>query len=165
MCDTVRMSHFNTRDRKVLERRRMRAARLFDAGVSQYAVAKRLGVSTAAANQWHHAWEERGADGLKTKGPPGFDPAYDAAKRKKLRTLVLSSPRSHGYDTDFWTIERIRTVARTKFKVRLRQTQTWRTLVRCGFSCQKPERRAKERDENAIRYWRTVTFPRLKKMG
>jgi transposase len=32
-----------------------------------------------------------------------------------------------------------------------------------GFSCQRPERRAIERDEKAIRQWKRVQWPELKK--
>jgi transposase len=32
-----------------------------------------------------------------------------------------------------------------------------------GFSCQRPERRAIERDEQAIRQWKRVQWPELKK--
>jgi transposase len=32
-----------------------------------------------------------------------------------------------------------------------------------GFSCQQPERRAIERDEQAIRRWKRVEWPEIKK--
>jgi hypothetical protein len=38
-----------------------------------------------------------------------------------------------------------------------------RLLARMGWSCQKPERRAAERDEAAIRRWRDERFPEAKK--
>ncbi len=39
----------------------------------------------------------------------------------------------------------------------------WRLLGASGFSCQRPERRAVERDEKAIRRWQRVEWPALKK--
>jgi hypothetical protein len=32
-----------------------------------------------------------------------------------------------------------------------------------GWSCQKPEKRARERDEEAIAGWRQMDWPRIKK--
>lgn len=43
------------------------------------------------------------------------------------------------------------------------QTQIWRILRALGFSVQKPERRAIERDEEAVRQWKQRTWPALKK--
>lgn len=153
------------RDHKALERRRMAAGKLFGKGVSQYGVAKHFKVSTAAANQWHTAWKAKGEDGLVSKGNPGFASVYSKEKKQNLKRLILEGPKKCGYDTDFWTVERIAAVARAKLGVKLQITQTWRTVISLGFSCQKPERRAKERDERAIREWRIGIFPRLKKMG
>jgi transposase len=45
------------------------------------------------------------------------------------------------------------------------QTQIWRILGSLGFSPQKPERRAIERDEQAVQTWRRKTWPKLKKPG
>jgi len=39
----------------------------------------------------------------------------------------------------------------------------WHVLRRMGWTCQKPERRARERDEEAIAVWRQVDWPRMKK--
>jgi transposase len=47
--------------------------------------------------------------------------------------------------------------------VRFGQTQVWRILGSLGFSAQKPERRAIERNEEAVRSWQRRTWPALKK--
>jgi transposase len=49
------------------------------------------------------------------------------------------------------------------FGVKFGQTQIWRILGGLGFSVQKPERRAIERDEDAVQTWKRSTWPRLKK--
>lgn len=153
------------RDRKALEERRLMAGRLFTKGVSQYVVAKRLKVSTAAANQWFKMWNKKGEDGLLSKGHPGFASAYTKEKRRELKYMILEGPKRHGYDTDFWTVERIADMARSKLRINLQLSQTWRTIIGLGFSCQKPKRRSRERNESSIKNWKLNTFPRLKKMG
>src|SRR3989344_8329883 len=150
-----------TRDRKDLERRRRRAGQMFGNGRSQYAVAKHFNVSTAAANQWHTAWQADKKDGLKSKGHPGFPSAYTPEKKKKLKRIILAGPAAHGYATDFWTVDRIRTVARKKLGITLALKRTWQTVFDLGFSVQKPDRKAKERNEKAITDWKIKTFPSL----
>jgi len=41
----------------------VRAAELFARGESQAAVARALGVTTAAANHWYQAWQAKGRKG------------------------------------------------------------------------------------------------------
>ena len=57
-----------------MEARRLQAAQLFARGVSQAAVARQLGVTTAAVNHWHQAWRAKGRTGLKAAGRAGRKP-------------------------------------------------------------------------------------------
>jgi transposase len=153
------------RDRIKLERRRLQAGRMFEKKKTPYAVAKQFGVSTTAAYKWRDAWEADKKSGLLSKGHPGFPSQYTKDKKKQLKQLVLSKPSDHGYTTDFWTIDRIRAVAKKELGVTLATKQTWQTIIGLGFSVQKPERRAKERNEKTIVNWKLKEFPKLKKMG
>jgi len=153
------------RDRKALEKRRLAAGKLFDQGESQASIAKKHKVSTAAVCKWHTAWEADKRKGLLSKGPTGAEPILNATNRMKLKKEILRGPAKAGYSTDFWTLERIRVLAKKKLKIELGTTSVWRTVIGLGFSVQKPERRARERDEKAITDWKLKTFPRLKKMG
>lgn len=154
-----------TRDRAILERRRKKAGRLFAEGESQASVARRLNVTKAAVCQWHAAWKKEGDEGLASKGHPGFPSKLTTEKKKELRLLILKGPRAEGYATDFWTVDRIRDLARRKLRVALGYTRIWNTIIQLGFSCQKPETRAKMRNERGIADWKLKQFPRLKKMG
>ena len=153
------------RDHKKLERRRLSAGRLFARGITQYAVAKRFCVSTAAVNQWHKAWKKNKKTGLNSKGHPGFSSVLSKEKQRQLKVLIIKGPKHCGYATDFWTIDRIRAMTKKKLKIDLGYTRIWNTVIGLSFSVQKPERRAKERNEKAIADWKWNEFPRLKKMG
>ena len=50
-----------------------------------------------------------------------------------------------------------------EFGVRYSEVHVWRLLGQLGFSHQKPDRRALERDATAIEEWRKRTWPALKK--
>jgi len=47
--------------------------------------------------------------------------------------------------------------------VRFSEVHVWRLLGAMGFSSQKPERRAIERNDEAVLAWKRKTWPALKK--
>lgn len=138
---------------------------MFRKGISQAEVARTLNVTTAAANYWHTSWEKKGIRGLKSKGKTGFISECTPEAKKKLKAAILRGARKYGYDTDLWTLPRIAAVMKKVVGVSFGHTWTWQIVLSLGFTCQKPERRSRERDEGVIAQWRETTFPRLKKMG
>ena len=81
----------------------------------------------------------------------------------KVRSSAKQRPDSFRLQTNLWTLERIAVVIRKKFRVCYHPSQVWRILRQMGYSCQKPERRSRERDEEAIAIWRKSDWPRIKK--
>ena len=76
---------------------------------------------------------------------------------------TLQSPTAHGFGTELWTLKRVGVLIDRLYGVKFGQTQIWRILGALGFSVQKPERRAIERDEDAVQTWKRKTWPGLKK--
>lgn len=146
-----------------LEQRRRQAVALLGEGLSGAQVARVLGVSEAAVSRWKRAYRESGEAGLAAKPHPGGQPRLTAAQRERLSALLLQGPRSHGYRTELWTLARVAEVIARHFGVRYHPCHVWRVLRGLGWSCQKPERRARERDEEAIARWRRETWPHIKK--
>ena len=68
-----------------------------------------------------------------------------------------------GYDTDYWTLARIARLIKRMFKVRYVNSAVWYLMDRLGWSCQKPQRVAVQRNEPEIERWRRYVFPQLKK--
>jgi transposase len=50
-----------------------------------------------------------------------------------------------------------------EFRVRFHRAHVGRLLGRLGWSCQKPERRALERDDEAIARWKRYAWIAIKK--
>ena len=146
-----------------LERQRFRAIALLDAGHRPSQVAKILGVSPAAVSQWKTLCQRAGPEGLKATPHPGPKPKLTAAQRQKLERLLLKGPLAHSYPTDLWTLKRIAEVIEKHFAVHYDPSGVWHVLKALGWSCQKPERRARECDEEAIAGWRRQQWPRIKK--
>jgi transposase len=146
-----------------LERRRRRAVALLDQGRGVREVAGMVGASPAAVTRWRQAYEKRGEAGLCAKAHPGRTPKLSLKQRRKLIRLLKLSPGQHGYRTELWTLKRVAEVIRKHFGVRYDPSGVWHVLRAMDWSCQKPERRARERDEKAIERWRKKDWPRIKK--
>lgn len=160
---TIPSSH-QGRNQKNLERRRFKAAKLFAKGETQAEVARRCGVSREASRIWYQAWKKQGFKGLASK-KPGPKPKLTEIKKEKVRKALLKGPRAFGYSTDFWTLKRIAGVIRKVAKVSHHPGHIWYILRDMGWTCQKPEKKAKERNEKAIKNWLKNTWPRIKKKG
>ena len=82
---------------------------------------------------------------------------------QQLSRILVGKPTDHGFGTELWTLKRVGVLIKRQFGVKFGQTQIWRILGGLGFSVQKPERRAMERDEQAVQTWKRRTWPGLKK--
>jgi len=146
-----------------LEQRRRLAVSLVEQGMRQADAARAVGTSRASVTRWCQAFRRRGEKGLTAKPHPGLRPRLSERDRQRLARLLLAGPRKHGYSTELWTLARVAEVIAIEFGVTYHPSQVWRILRGMGWSCQKPERRARERDEEAVRRWHQHDWPRIKK--
>jgi transposase len=149
------------RDLKGMEARRRRGMRMLQRGVAQADIARTLGVSRQAVS----AWARRLADGpqawrRRALGRPG---ALSAADKRKLAKLLRKGAVANGFPTELWTLARVGQLIAREFGPQYSLVHVMRLLRELGFSCQKPERRAIQRNEQAIADWRTKRWPALKK--
>jgi transposase len=159
--DSLGMS--KKRDHAEMEKRRRKAATLFKMDYSAPEVARRLGVARQVAYRWKNAWAQGGRGALKSKGPAGRKSKLTPAQTAQVTEALLAGPGAQGYKTDLWTLPRVAALIKDLTGVRYHPGHVWRLLGASGFSCQRPERRAVERDPKAIRRWQRVTWPELKK--
>ena len=146
-----------------LEKRRRRAVRLLKSGKSLPTVARQLGASVSSVFRWSQAYERHGRRGLRPKPTPGRPPRLSDVQKRRLVALLTQGPLRAGYTTDLWTLGRIAELIAGEFGIRYHPAHVWRILTALGWSCQKPERRALERDEAAIARWKREDWPRIKK--
>jgi transposase len=150
--------------RAARQARRERAAELFTQGRSQAEVARELDVSRQSVSRWQAGWHAQGTTGLRTRGPTGRRPKVADEQLPTIEHALLQGAQAHGFATDMWTLERIAVVIKGLTGVQLSDPSVWRLLrERLGWSVQRPERRAKERDEQAIQRWVAQEWPRIKK--
>jgi transposase len=147
-----------------MEARRLQGARLLKRNVQQADVARELGVSRQAVSAWAKQLAEvNGAIGKLKAKPLGRPRKLEAEQAGALRAMLLKGALASGFPTELWTIKRVRTVVKREFGLAYSHTGCWRLLRALGFTPQKPERRAIQRDEEAIVQWKKKRWPALKK--
>ena len=147
----------------VLETRRRKALALIKQGLSLNAAARRIGCAASSVMRWVRAFRDGGPQALKVRPASGRPSRLSARRRQGLLKQLLRGPMAHGYPTELWTTQRIAEVIERRYGVRYHRDHVGRLLAQCGWSCQKPERRARERDEQAIARWKRGAWPRVKK--
>jgi transposase len=161
----MKNKHISSLVRKKKERIRIKAAKLFEKNIVQAEVARKFKVTPAAVNYWHKAWKKQSIKGLKSKGRPGFESKLTDEKRILFKKAVLKGPLAFGYQTNLWTLSRLASVMKKVTKVKFSGVWTWNIVRSLGFTCQKPQVKAKQQDKQAIKEWGEKRLPDLKKMG
>lgn len=143
-------------------RRRIAAHSLLEgAGIRE--VARLVGASCSSVKRWKDALDEGGLDALQPKPSLGRRAYLSEADHKQLLDILQQGPLAAGYDTDQWTCPRVGEVIEYQFGVQYHVDHVWRLLHVLGWTCQKPEQRARERNEATIARWRDKDWPRIKK--
>ena len=150
---------------KELERRRQRAGTHFTSGKSEAWVARHFKVSAVAAWKWHGAWKKDKKDGLKSKGRCGAKKKLTKEKLKTIDRLLQKGAEQSGFPSPLWTLARVAELIRKEARVTYHPGHVWKILRSAGWTSQKPVRRARERNEAAIRTWYKEVWPTLQKGG
>jgi transposase len=151
------------RDFDALEKRRFTAIRLFQRGLNQSEVARRVKVARQTVARWVMQFRRSGRAGLKQAGRAGRKPRLNAKDRQRLEKLLLRGPEALGYETPLWTCPRVAHLIQQEFHVRYHEGHVWKLLVSLRWSPQRPIGRARERNEAEIGHWRKKQWPAIKK--
>jgi len=151
------------RDFTAPEERRMEAARLLRAGLSQSEVARRVGVHRQSVSRWARELEESGVRGLRKAKRTGRPPKLSAAQLRDLERALMRGPEAFGFATRLWSARRVRDLIEYRTGVRYHEAHVWRILRKLNWTCQRPVGKALERDEQAIRQWKKYRWPQIKK--
>jgi transposase len=146
-----------------LERRRFRGLALLRQGLSPVEVARRVGVDRRSVRRWKAAVHRQGKHALAARPASGRPPRLQAAERRRLEEDLLRGARAAGFETDLWTCPRVAQWMSRRFHVHYHPDHVCRLLHALGWSPQKPQRRAIERDEKAVRQWMRSTWNAVKK--
>ena len=124
-------------------KKRLRAARMRQKGNGCAEAALAVGV----ARQTVYTWKA----------------LLDEEQLASVRATILQRPTEHGFGAELWTLKGIGTVVERLYCARFSEGHVWRILCSLGFSAQKPQKRAIERNEDAVCSWKRRTWPAPKK--
>ena len=145
------------------EQRRLLAGNLFKKGVSQAEVARQMGVSRQSTSRWYQQFIKEGIAGLRHNGQKGRPSKLTEKQKEQLQVILSKGARKYGFALDLWTLPRIAKVIEKTFGIKYRTTHVWWIMSSLGWSCQRPAKRAIERDEEKIRNWKQAVWPGIKK--
>lgn len=146
-----------------LEQRRLRAVSFLQDGLQPVEIARKVGVDRRSVRRWKASFLKDGPGAIRAKPLSGRPAKLDRKAKKRLEFALLRGARAAGYATDLWTCPRIAQVIHKTFGVRYHVDHIGRLLHSLGWSPQKPQRRAIERDEVAIQRWVKTSWPKVKK--
>ena len=87
-----------------------------------------------------------------------------AVQERQLAGLLKKGARAHGWRDDLWTAARATAVIRRHLKIEYHVEHVRHLLKeRLGWSSQRPEQKARERNEREIRRWKREDLPQIKK--
>lgn len=145
-----------------LESRRRRAIALLNQDYQPVEVARMVDVDRRSVRRWKAAYLKEGKQALKAK-PAGRPQKLQEKAKKALERKLLKGAKIAGFPTDLWTCPRVAQLIDALFGIRYHVDHIGRLLRSMGWSPQKPQRRAVERDEAEIQRWVRHEWPRIKK--
>lgn len=144
--------------------RRVEGVRLLQAGdMNQAQIARDLGVSEATISKWKKVLDESGPSGLEARKASGRPPKMSSVQKEQLIEKLEAGALAAGFATEQWTQARVKKVIEQDFGVSYHRDYISRLLKGLGWSVQKLDPRAIERDEELIRSWLSQDWPRIKK--
>ena len=146
-----------------LHRRRLRAMRLLDRGLSVVETARRVDADVRSVRRWRRRWEAGGEAALASKPVPGAPPKLSAPQRSELAQTLAAGAKAAGFDSDWWTGRRVAALIKRLFGVVYHERYVPRLLRGLGFTRQRPERVAREKDPAQKARWLRRQWPAIKK--
>lgn len=143
--------------------RRKRALDMLEEGLTLNEVGRRLRCAPSSVMRWRDRRRKEKDRIFEVRTSPGRPSRLKQRQKQRLSRLLLKGAMAQGYATDLWTTARVAEVIERTFGVQYHPDHVGRLLHGLGFSCQKPDRRALERDEARIERWKTEDWPRIKK--
>jgi transposase len=137
------------------EARRIRAWELHQQGWTQTQIARALGVSDAAVSKWMKRVREGGGISALRRGVYRGAPArLKESQYPQLEVALAQGASAYGFEDDTWTQPRVAVVIEQVLGIRYSSRQAGRILRKMGWTPQKFETRALQRNEKTIQQFK-----------
>jgi transposase len=157
MVNAMKKGASRKRDFDKLERRRMKAARLLQKGLSQAEVGRRLKVSRESVRRWWNRMVVHGSmEALKKVSEAGRKARLSGEQLSSLKSILRAGPAKSGFPDGSWTLKRVADVIEKNFGVRYHTGHvSWIIRNRLGATLQggtrgaPPKKRSRNRKRKA----------------
>ncbi len=147
-----------------LEERRIRAVNEVEIdGQVPATVAKKYKVEVGTLYRWIGKHRKDKKKGLKSKPTPGAPRRLTDAQLARLEKMIIAGAKAAGFSNDLWTCARLADLIKKEFGVQYHFNHVGKILARMGWTPQRPETRAIERDDRRIRHWVKNELSQIKK--
>lgn len=123
------------------EELRLQAEERFANGEGSTAIARGLRVSARSVQRWRRVWAEGGPRALRSQGPASL-PRLSEKQFAQVEAELAQGPAAHGWEDQRWRLKRVETVIGRWFHLTCTLQGVRKLLVRNGWTCQVPARRA-----------------------
>ncbi len=103
----------------------------------------------------------RQPDGLAAKPNPGPRPRLSDQQLAALEALLDQGAVAHGWPNHLWTSKRVAALIRRHFGVAYHPDHVRRLVNRLGWTSQKPQKHARERNDKEVERWIADDWPRI----
>lgn len=150
-------------DIKFLEQRRQLAVDLVTQGVPAARVAKTYKIHERTIHKWLSAYRKGGLEGLAVRVSTGRKKKLTAQQQTKLQKIIVGGAVKAGFDNELWTSKRVLQVIKDEFDVDYHANHLPKLLRELGFTPQRPQREAIEKDKKQIEQWIRFEWKKIKK--
>jgi transposase len=133
------------------------------AGQTQTAVANAFGVHLTTVAKWMARHRADGAVGLAARPTPGRPRRLTPDQDADVRSWLAQKPTDHGFRTNLWTAARVAELIERRFGVTYHPNYLREWLSKRGYSPQRPAKKARQRNDEAIAGWVAKDWPRIQK--
>ena len=145
-----------------LAQRRSRGLSLLVQGKTPKEVAEMLQVTRRSVNRWQHVAQQPKKKAPRARGRPR---KLSAKQEQRLEIALDQGANVFGYVGNYWTLDRISQVIWQLFGVHYHPSAVWHVMHRLGWSSQRPQRQALQRNAEAVAQWKAEELPRIKKVS
>lgn len=151
---------YKVTDYEVLRRR---CVALWQEGWKQTAIADALGLTQGGVSRTLTKFKKQGESALQYQKPTGAPPRLTQEQLAQLVEELNKGALHHGFPGEIWTRKQVKVVIDRLFAVSYDVSQIGRILKKVGWSRQKPQKKARQQNAQAVQEWRDVRLGELKK--
>lgn len=142
---------------------RQRAVDAVLCGMTRSSVAVAYGVDRKTISRWVNGYQDGGDNALTRQPGSGRPRKLECISEDRLLAIVIGGAMKFGFETDLWTVGRLRRVIADEFQIKVSKNTVWRRLRDSGLTYQKPAREYYEIDEASRKKWLRYEVPKIRR--